>query len=146
LSLIETIEKIKTARCLVQAKKHYKDIIDYELNQTPKVVIYADYQKQIDQQTTEESLIKFYQQTMKEILKARINKFSSLQLAQEQAKRNIAQFLAENKQQVQILNIQYHNYAKKVEHLTNISDVLQFEQELIMLLKETTFTLNNHNN
>jgi len=70
------------------------------------------------------------------IYQVRKSKISSLSEAQDQAKKNVNRTFQRTKIKVQELHQQYQNWQAKIEKLEDISEILEFEQNLVLFLEK----------
>jgi len=139
--LVEKILEVQKERLLTQDKEYFKSFIDQELKKSPAVNIdelgiYSDYAQEIDEIGTQRRLENYLERVTSKIYQVRGNKTSSLSEAQDQAKKNISKTFQRIKIKVQELHQQHQNWQAKIEKLEDISEILEFEKNFVLLLEK----------
>ncbi|CAH1764132.1 7805_t:CDS:2, partial [Entrophospora sp. SA101] len=127
-------------------RNYFENFIDQELKKSPAVNvdelgIYSSYAQEISKIKKLERLENYSEKVINKIYQVRKSKISSLSEAQDQAKKNINRTFQRTKIKVQELHQQYQNWQAKIEKLEDISEIFEFEQNLVFFLEKINYYL-----
>lgn len=138
---IDVITRVQKESFVAQFKVYFKDVIDRELkklseeepNELGKLMTYGE---RMNKSVTWKQLNFHFKQAMTEIQKVRSGKLASIKELKEQAKKNISEILEKSKLKTSDLYSPYQNWSADIEKMESNSKILQFEQDLTLLLEE----------
>ncbi|CAI2191607.1 14020_t:CDS:2 [Funneliformis geosporum] len=140
-NLISNIMGIQRERHLSQAKTYFKNFIRQELKKTPVVELHElgdlrNYEQAINELNKYIELRTYTEKITTKIKKIRSPKIVAIEELKAQSKKNISETLTNFKLKADELHPQHQNWLTELEKMENKSQILQFEQDLTLLLSE----------
>ncbi|CAI2182846.1 2482_t:CDS:2 [Funneliformis geosporum] len=133
--------EIQRERYLSQTKTYFKNFIRQELKKTPVVELHElgdlrNYEQAINELNKYIELRIYTEKIMTKIKKIRSPKIVAIEELKAQSKKNISETLTNFKLKADELHPQYQNWLTELEKMENKSQILQFEQDLTLLLSQ----------